>query len=93
MHALFFAFLYFGISWRPKPQPPLSAELWSELPPVRQQPVKARTEPPAPPPKPAPKVEPPPPKPPAAQAKPPPAPSKADIELKERQRKLEEKKQ
>jgi len=92
VHVAFFAFLYIGVSWRPKPQPPLSAELWSELPPVRQQPAKPRPEPPPPPAK----VEPPPP-PKVAPAQPaakvtPPAPSKADIELKERQRKLQEEK-
>ena len=99
VHAVFFAFLYFGLSWRPKLQPPLTAELWSELPPVRQAPARPRVEP-APPP-PPPKVEKPPeparvePKPeppvPAAKAAPP-AASKADIELTERTRKLQEQK-
>jgi colicin import membrane protein len=96
VHAVFFAFLYFGVSWRPKLQSPLSAELWSELPPVRQAPskprVEPRSEPPPPPPQaavPPPKPEPAPPPAPAAKAAPP-APSKTDIELKERARQLQE---
>jgi len=87
VHGVFFTFLYVGVSWRPKPQPPFTAELWSELPPVRQQPAKPRPEPTPPSPPPQPMVEPPrearaeaPPAPAAKIA--PPEPSQADIVLK-----------
>ena len=104
VHVAFFAFLYFGISWQRKPQEPLVAELWSELPPPRPQPPvnKVVPEPPLPPKPPAleeRKPEPPPPpvvqpKPVVVQPKPEPKePSKADIELKEKQRKLQEKRE
>jgi colicin import membrane protein len=92
VHIAFFAFLYFGISWQRKPQEPLVAELWSELPPPKPTP---RVEPPRPePPPPEPKVvEPPkPPPPPAPKVEEPKPPTKADIELKERRRKAREEK-
>src|SRR5512134_3937822 len=83
VHALFFAFLYFGVSWQPKPQEPLVAELWKELPAVRPQPAKATeipARPPAPPPPPPPPPKPQPAPPPAAKPAPK-APARADIEL------------
>jgi colicin import membrane protein len=95
VHTLFFAFLYFGVSWQPKPQEPMMAELWKELPPVRTQPAKAEepVKPPPPPPEP-PKPQPPPkpPEPKPAPPKPIPKETRADIELKEKQRKLEQEK-
>ena len=94
VHVLFFAFLYFGVSWQPKVRQPVVAELWNELPPVKPVPAKPQ-EPvkPPPPPKPAPPPEPPPPEPRAAPKPAPKEPSAAEIELRERQRKLEQKKQ
>lgn len=94
VHLAFFVFLYFGVSWKPKVQEPVMAELWSELPPVRRTekvdeptppPAQKPAERPAPPP-------PPPPPPPRAKAVEPPKVSKADIELKEKQRKQQEQK-
>jgi colicin import membrane protein len=85
VHLAFFVFLYFGISWQRKPQLPLEAQLWSELPPVKQPLPRVLPEPP--PPKPQPVVEhkpEPPPEPVKAE------PSRADIELKEKQRKRQE---
>ena len=41
VHLAFFIFLYFGINWQRKVQPPLEAELWAELPPVKPLPRKA----------------------------------------------------
>jgi colicin import membrane protein len=97
VHVLFIALLVFGLSWQRRVPEPLVAELWRELP-TKVEPVVKRPEPPPPPP--APKVEAPPPKPmppPEPKVEPPkpqPAPqaSKADIELKEKQRKLREQK-
>jgi len=99
VHLAFFIFLYLGISWQRKHQVPLEAELWSELPPVKQPPARAVPQP-APPPKPEPpkpqpvvesKPEPPPR--PAEPVKPEPAkPTRAEIELKEKQRKQQEEK-
>jgi len=84
MHVLFVLLIVFGVSWQKKPQTPVVAELWSNLPPVAQPPqpqveVPPRPEPtPEPPPKPVPRVAPPPPKVEAA-----PAP-KPDIALKKK---------
>lgn len=87
VHIAFFAFLYFGISWQRKPQEPLIAELWSELPPPKPAP-RAEPSPPAPkavePPKPPPAL--------APKVEAPKAPTKAEIELKEKQRKAQEQK-
>jgi colicin import membrane protein len=67
VHILFFAFLFFAVSWRTEPPQGMVAELWTALPspappaPVaepRPVPPKAAPEPPPPEPKPEPKVEP-----------------------------------
>lgn len=78
IHGAFFALILFGVSWQVKHPAPVAAELWSQLPPLRN--IVAR------PPEPEPE---PPPAPVPAQAtvtppveKLPPPPSPADIELK-----------
>ncbi|HEX9684546.1 MAG TPA: TonB C-terminal domain-containing protein [Burkholderiales bacterium] len=82
MHALFFALLVSGVAWQKREAPPMTAELWSELP-------APKVAPPPPPriePKPVPKVEPKP----APRAEPKPAPKpvpKADIALQEKKEK------
>jgi colicin import membrane protein len=99
VHAAFFALIVFGITWQSRPEAPLEAELWKDLPPVS----KAQTKPPAPepePPKPEPpKPEPPKPAPPKPEppkpAPPKPEPPKADAaiaEKKEREKRESEKK-
>ncbi|APV52563.1 hypothetical protein BWI17_20210 [Betaproteobacteria bacterium GR16-43] len=80
VHAVFFAVIVFGVTWQSKPEAPVEAELWKDLPPA----VKA-TKPPEPePPKPEPpKPEPEPPKPEPVKAEPPkpaPEPPKAKAE-------------
>jgi colicin import membrane protein len=69
MHALFILLIVFGVSWQKKPQPPVMADLWSNLPPIPQPAQPRAAEPPPaqepvrePPPRPAPRVTPPPPK-------------------------------
>jgi colicin import membrane protein len=63
MHAAFIVLLVFGVSWQKKPESPVVADLWSNLPPMAQPKVDVAPEPePEPPPKPAPRVAPPPPK-------------------------------
>lgn len=89
VHLAFFVFLYFGISWKPKVQEPVMAELWSELPPIRRTENVDESRPPPPAQKPVERPAPPPP-PPRAKAVEPPKVSKADIELKEKQRKQQE---
>lgn len=81
VHALFFAFLFFAVSWRTDPPQGMVAELWTALPAATPQPA-------APPPPPRPVVKPEPPKP---EPKPPPKPveepkpqPKPDIALKEK---------
>jgi colicin import membrane protein len=59
MHALFILLIVFGVSWQKKPQPPVQAELWSNLPPIPQPKV---AEPPPPEPAPPPRVAEPPPR-------------------------------
>lgn len=79
MHALFIVLIVFGVSWQKKPQSPVEADLWSNLPPLPQPKVTPPPEPePEPPSKPAPRVVTPPPPPKVAPA---PAP-KPDIALK-----------
>lgn len=78
VHAVFFAVLVFGVAWQVKPSAPLSAEVWSSLPPSatppNPAPVAEFQPPPPPPPTPEPKkIEPPP---------APPQPTRAEIELK-----------
>jgi colicin import membrane protein len=95
VHAAFFALIVFGVNWQSTPAPPVEAELWDKLPPVKtaQAPKpepKVEPEPPKPePPKPEPpKPEPPPPKPPEVKPEPPkPDPAialKAEREKKEK---------
>ncbi|MDR2195259.1 MAG: hypothetical protein LBE50_01475, partial [Gallionellaceae bacterium] len=75
VHALLFALLYFGISWRNDPPQGMTVDIWSDLPATQ---APATTKPATPPPQPAP-----PPKP--APEPPKPAPSvKADINLGEK---------
>jgi len=68
VHAVFFAFLFFGVNWQRRPPEPVMAELWSSLPPIaKPQPPKLEVVPPPPAPpiikpepvpvKPEPKVE------------------------------------
>ena len=63
MHVAFIALLIFGVSWQKKPEAPVVADLWSNLPPMPQPKLDVSL-PPAtePPPKPVPRLEPPPPK-------------------------------
>ena len=80
VHIGFFALIIFGVSWQVKTPEPLSAELWSSLPPAAE--VEKPVEPPPPPPEPVVKPTP---TPTVAE------PSKADIALKakkEREEKL-----
>jgi colicin import membrane protein len=94
VHVAFIVLLVFGISWQQRAPAPLVAELWREIPPPRPGPVqRAVPEPPAPPPAPRPEPV----RPPEPKAEPPPPkavspPPRADIELKEKQRKLKERK-
>lgn len=100
VHAAFFAFIVFGVSWQSQPTPPLEAELWSQLPPVKasrppepaREPETAKPEPPPPPP-PPPKPEPrPEPKPEPVKAEPP-RPDPAIAEKREREKKEKEKRE
>ena len=81
MHVLFILLIVFGVSWQKKPQSPVVADLWSNLPPLPQPKVaEAPVEPtPEPPPKPVPRVAPPP----VPKVEPAPAP-KPDIALKKK---------
>jgi colicin import membrane protein len=99
VHGLFFALIFFGVSWQSKPTAPLMAELWDKLPVGKTPPPKPAPEPEPP----KPEVKPEPPKPEPAPPKPEvkPEPPKPDIALKqkqekeklERQKREEEKKQ
>lgn len=95
VHAAFFALIVFGVNWQSTPTPPVEAELWDKLPPVKA--AQARPEPEPVPPKPEPKPEPaPPPKP---EPKPPqvkPEPPRVDPEIAlkaEREKKEKEKRE
>lgn len=95
VHVLFIIVLVFGIRWQQRVPEPLVAELWQEIPSPKTQPVARPPEPPPPPPTPKPQARPPEPPKPVVQQKPVPAPvapPKADIDLKEKQRKLKEQK-
>lgn len=85
VHAGFFTVIVFGVTWQVKHPEPVMAELWDQLPAIRNAP-----EPVPPPPEPEPVVkkvvEPPP------VEKPAPLPSKADIQLKLKQEKIEREK-
>jgi colicin import membrane protein len=102
VHAAFFALIIFGVNWQSTPTPPVEAELWDKLPPVKTaqapkpepkvEPEPPKPEPPKPePPKPEPpKPVPPPPKPPEVKPEPPrPDPAialKAEREKKEKEK-------
>jgi colicin import membrane protein len=100
VHAAFFGLIVFGVSWQNRPAPPLEAELWKDLPPVKA--AKSAEPAPAPPtpepakPEPA-KPEPPKPEPPKQPPKPepvkaePPKPDPAIAEKREREKKEQEK--
>ena len=87
VHAAFFGLIVFGVSWQSRPTPPVQAELWDNLPPVKKS-VEPRPEPPKPQPKPEPpKPEPPKPEPPKPVEKPqPPKPDPAIAEKAEREK-------
>ncbi len=83
VHGGFFVVLVLGVSWTVKSGAPVEAELWSQLPPLRNVP-EPTPEPPAPPPEPEVKK---------AEIKPEPVvPSRADIELKAKKEKAEKEK-
>ena len=102
VHALFFGFIIFGVTWQSSPTPPVEAELWDKLPPVAAKPPPQPEPPPPEPPKPEPpkpeppKPEPPKPEPPKPDVKPePPKPDpaialKAEREKREREKKKKE---
>ena len=96
VHAAFLALIIFGITWQSRPEAPLEAELWKDLPPM----AKAQVKPPEPapePPKPEPpKPEPPkpvPPEPPREVKPAPPKPDPAIAEKKEREKREIERKE
>lgn len=84
VHAAFFAFLYFGVSWREDQPQGIKVDIWSSLP---EQNTVAKAAPP--PPKAA--EPPPPPKPKEVVPEAKPVPSKAEIELKDKKKTLPEK--
>jgi len=99
VHLLLILLLVFGISWQQRRPDPVVAELWQEIAPPKPEPVVTPVpEPSPPPPAPKPQALPPEPKPelpkaaPVPKAQPPAQPSKADIELKDKQRRLREQK-
>lgn len=99
VHGAFFALIVFGVSWQNRPSPPLEAELWKDLPPVKAArtpepvPAKEPSKPEPPPPEP-PKPEPPKPPPKAEPAKvEPPRPDPAIAEKREREKKEQEKRE
>jgi colicin import membrane protein len=92
VHAAFFTLIIFGVSWQSTPTPPVEAEIWEKLPPVKA--AAAKPEPPKPePPKPEPpKPEPPKPPPKPPEVKPEPPKANPEIALKaEREKKEKEK--
>jgi len=83
VHGGFFVVLVLGVSWTVKSGAPVEAELWSQLPPLRNVP-EPTPDPPAPPPEPEVK---------RAEVKPEPVvPSRAEIELKAKKEKAEKEK-
>ncbi len=103
VHAAFFALIVFGVTWQSRPEAPVTAELWDELPPARAAKTpeprpepQAEPEPPKPePPKPEPpRPEPvkPPPKPPEERPEPP-KPDPAIAKKLEREKKEKEMKE
>lgn len=95
VHAAFFALIIFGVTWQSTPAPPVEAEIWDKLPPVKA--AQAKPEPKPDPPKPEPKPEPPPP--PKPEPKPPdvkpesPKPDPAIALKAEREKKEKEKRE
>ncbi len=90
VHAGFFAVIVFGVSWQVKHPAPLVAELWEQLPDVRNAPQPAP--PPPPPPEPEPEVVKPVKAPPLTVKPTVPQVSKEDIALKARKEKAEKEK-
>ena len=94
VHAAFIALLVLGIRWQQRLPDPIVAELWQELPQPKPAPPARVPEPP--PPSPTPKAQLPPSEPTKAMLQPKPATPaaapRADIELKEKQRRLKEQK-
>ncbi|HXN14758.1 MAG TPA: TonB family protein [Usitatibacter sp.] len=88
VHAAFFALIVFGVAWQSSPAPPLEAELWDRLPPVKSPPPPA-PEASKPDPTPTPVAKPP--EPAAEEVKPPPAPDPAIIESLKREQRAKEK--
>lgn len=101
VHAIFFAFIVFGVNWQSREAAPYQAELWEKLPATAPK-EAPKPEPPKPQPDEPPKPQPEPPKPPPEPPKPPPKPPeekpeppkpdpeialKAEREKKERERK------
>ena len=97
VHAIFFAFIVFGVNWQTRETAPYQAEIWEKLPAAPPKPAEPRPEPPKPEPEPA-KPQPEAPKPPPEPPKPPeekPEPPKPDPEIAlkaEREKKAQEKK-
>ena len=91
VHAGFFAVIVFGVSWQVKHPAPLVAELWEQLPNVRNAPQPEP--PPPPPPEPEPEVKKPVKAPPLTVKPTVPQVSKEDIALKARKEKAEKEKE
>ena len=49
VHAAFFALIVFGVSWQNQPSPPVVADLWDSLPPVKKAPPRPQPPKPEPP--------------------------------------------
>jgi colicin import membrane protein len=94
VHVLFFGLLVFGVNWHAEQPRAVEAELWSSLPPVpKAKRVVAAPKPVAKPaPKPLPKPAPKPIPAPVPKPVPKPKPAKADIELKQKEKKRQEEK-
>ena len=95
VHAIFFALIYFGVSWQSRLEAPYQAEIWDKLPPAPKAVQRPAPEPPKPEP---PKPEPEPPKPavepPKPEVKPEPPKPDPEIALKaEREKKEREKRE
>lgn len=86
VHAAFFALIVFGVTWQSSPTPPVEAEIWDKLPPVRA--PEKKSDPPREPPKPQ-AVKPEPPKPDVKP--PPPKPDPAIAQKLEREKREKEK--
>ncbi len=102
VHAIFFSFIYFGVTWQSRPEAPYVAEIWDKLPPAQKTaPPPPVPQPPKPEPEPVkpeqqpPKTEPEPVKPPPKPAEEKPEPPKPDPEIArklEREKREQEKK-